>query len=126
MYSISRGQIEPTRRRTAPSRSGRSARVKARSRAGTALLTRAERSRSASFAGAGLEAAGAAQAPLQRAEPVREGPDRPQWSAGGLGQAERVFDHGARGDEVATAVLVELRQLLPRPRIEAGVTLGFF
>src|SRR5262249_18647947 len=126
MYSISRGQIEPTRRRTAPSRSGRSARVKARSRAVTPRLTRAGRGRSASFARSGRQAGSARHAPLQPAEPVREGADRPPRRGGGLGQAERVLDHGARGDEVAAAVLVELRELLPWPRIEFGVTLGFF
>src|SRR5262245_11044734 len=126
MYSMSRGQIAPTRRRTAPSRSGRSARVKVRSRAGAARLTRAERSRWASFARFRRAGASARHAALQPAEPMRESADRPYWRAGGLGQTQCVLDHGARGDEVVAPVLVELRQLLPGPRIEPGVTLGLF
>src|SRR4029453_3805733 len=126
MYSISRGQIEPTRRRAAPSRSGRSARVKVRNAAGAARLTRAGRGRSASFARLRRPAAGARHAALQPAEPVREGADRLQRRAGGLGQTQRVLDHGARRDEVAAPVLVELRQLLPWPRIEPGVTFRLF
>src|SRR5262249_12608841 len=124
MYSMSRGQIEPTRCRTAPSRSGRSARVKVRSRAGAARLTRAERSRWASFALFRRAGAGARHAALQPAEPVRESADRPAGRAGGLGQAQCVLDHRARRAAVAAPVLSALRRLLPGPRSERGVTFG--
>src|SRR5262245_2621476 len=126
MYSISGGQSEPRRWRTAPSRSGRSASVKVERRAGAARLTRAGRSRWVSCARWRRRGDGARHAAFQPAEPVGEGADRSQRSAGGLGQAQGVLDHSARGDEVAAAMLVELRQLLPWPRIEPGVTLRFF
>ena len=96
-----------------------------RSLAGAARLTRrAGRGRLASCARFRQPAGGDRHAALQPAEPVREGVDSPQRSAHGLGEPQRVLDHGARRDEVAAAVLVELGQLLPRPRIEPGVARG--
>src|SRR6266545_1933541 len=118
MNSISGGQSEAVSRRTSPARSGRSARVTARVRAGSARLTWGGRD---SFSVLRRPRPGQGQAALQPAKPVRKGVDRPEGRPCGLGEPERVLDDLARRHEVAAAVLVELRELLPRARVERGV-----
>src|SRR5438093_6503969 len=118
MNSISDGHSEAISRRTSPARSVRLARVTARVRAGPARLT------SGGWGSSSVPprpCPGYGQAALQPPEPVREGVDRPEGRPCGLGEPERVLDDRARRHEVAAAVLVELRQLLPRARVERDV-----
>src|SRR6266849_2132410 len=59
-----------------------------------------------------------AETTLQARQPVREGVQHPRRRAGGVGDLERLRDDRARRGEVAPAVLVELRDLLPGLALE--------
>src|SRR6266849_3973476 len=65
-----------------------------------------------------------AETTLQARQPVREGVQHPRRRAGGVGDLERLRDDRARRGEVAPAVLVELRDLLPGLPIEGVVGPG--
>src|SRR5262245_29396068 len=66
------------------------------------------------------------EAPLEPGATVRERVAHSRSDARILGEVQRILHDRARGDEVAAAMLVELGQLLPRARIEAGVARRLF
>src|SRR2546427_656947 len=65
-----------------------------------------------------IRAPGSPQRPPGAPEPMAEGRQHPVGGAGGARQVQRVGDDDAGGGKVSRAVLLELRELLPRPRIE--------